>query len=68
MARPVTGGRFGRVGAAAVDSLPQVGQLGGQSGELGPELLVLLPENLDLLLQRPGQRPDARCCRLPICF
>jgi len=48
--RAVTGGRFGGVAGAAADPLPQLGQLARQGGELAAELVVLLPESLNLLL------------------
>jgi hypothetical protein len=47
---PVAGGRLGGVTGAAADPLPQAGQLGRQGGELVSQLLVFLPECLNLLL------------------
>ena len=61
--RAVAGGWFGEVARAAADPLPQAGQLAGQGGELAAELIVLLPENLNLLLLSEDQRPEAGWCR-----
>jgi len=45
--RAIAGGRFGGIARAAADPLPQAGQFGSQSVELGTQLL-------DLLLLEPG--------------
>lgn len=45
--RPVSGGRLGGVAGTAADLLPQAGQLARQGGELGAQILVLLPLGAD---------------------
>jgi hypothetical protein len=57
--RPITGGRFGGIAGVAADPLLQPGQLRGQGGELEPQLIVLLPESLNLLLLSEDQRFDS---------
>ena len=47
--RPIAGGWFGGVAGTAADPLSQAGQLRCQSCELSPELIVRLPECLNLL-------------------
>jgi len=64
----VTGGRFGGVAGAAADPLAQLGQLARQGGELAAELVVLLPESLNLLLLSEDQRSDAGWCCQSIRF
>jgi hypothetical protein len=59
--RTIAGGRFGGIAGAAADPLPQVGQFGSQSGELGTQLL-------DLLLLSQEQRTNSNWCRQPVRF
>lgn len=66
MARAVTGGRLVGVARFAPDPLPQAGQFARQIGELRSQLLMFLPETLDLLLLGQDQRSDAGWSRLPI--
>jgi len=59
--RAIAGGRFGGIAGAAADPLPQVGQFGSQSGELGTQLL-------DLLLLSQDDRPGTGWPRKPVRF
>ena len=59
--RAIAGGRFGGIARAAADPLPQAGQFGSQSGELGTQLL-------DLLLLSQQQRTNSNWCRQPVRF
>jgi hypothetical protein len=59
--RTTAGGRFGGIAGAAADPLPQVGQFGSKSGELGTQLL-------DLLLLSQEQRTNSNWCRQPVRF
>jgi len=57
--RPIAGGRFGGIAGAAADPLPQVGQFGSQSGELGAQLR-------DLFLLSQDQGTNSSWCRQPV--
>jgi len=59
--RDLAGGRFEGIAGAAAAPLPQVGQFGSQSGELGSQLL-------DLLLLSQDERPGSGWPRPPVRF
>jgi hypothetical protein len=67
-ARPITRWRLGGVARTAADLLAQLGQFARQRGELAAELVVLLPESLNLLLLSKNQRSVAGWCCQPIRF
>ena len=46
----VAGGWFGGIARRSADPSPQAGQLGGQGGVLGAQMLILLPKNQNLLV------------------
>jgi hypothetical protein len=64
----ITGGRLGGVARAAVDPLPEAGQLGRKSGELGAEQLNLLLLLLALMDKLKKSSPHANWCSGPVRF